>query len=148
MNKFLLVAFILSIQSISSSCMQQEQMTSITQTNQRCWRSASCPDLSDPTFANRFGYEIITVTNRPFRPRAVSDTALSSVSDDLMLHQGYSYKETLIDHVNKTLEGTTSSSESSDWTPPHHNVPQSETPKASSKHDRYKAIAMSKCIIN
>lgn len=141
------IALIASLLPLALSCMQQDETEPITQSSRRIWRSISSPDLSDSSFANRFGYNVIVVSNR-FRPRAISDTALGSISDDLMLHQGYSYKETFIDHFNKTLEGT-SSSESSDWTPPQHNAPQPEVPQAqSSKLNRYKAIAMTKCIIS
>lgn len=88
------------------------------------------PNLPEPSFANRFGYDVIVVSNI-CRARAISDTKLNA------------YQE-----MNAALEGT-SSSESSESMRLYHPAPQPEMPQEnSSKLNRLKAIAMTKCIIS
>jgi hypothetical protein len=93
-NYLIAIAIFFLQQPLTLICMQKDKPIKFVPASERVWHSASMPDISHPSFANRFGYEIITVTNRPFRPRALSDTALGSVTDDCKLHNGYSYRET------------------------------------------------------
>ena len=149
MIKFLIVAFILGSQSLSLSSMQRDEpeLAPITRAQQRIWRSVSAPDLGgSATFENRFGYDVIILSSPEYRhARAISDASVNYSRLNIGISE-YILKCTY-ETREAALEGTSSTSESSDWAPSQHTGTQPATSQVpSSKLNRI--IAIAKCIIN